>query len=557
MSYRVIGWLLIIFACFYGLGSYPLLDHNEGMYAAIARDMLHSGDFIIPHLNGLPYLEKPPLLFWLMAVSMSVFGEHEWATRLVPALALFATTWMMERFIYRQTKSQTASMAAALIFATALPLLAIGRMVLCDMLMTCFLSAALMGFYNRGQGSEVRIQGRKEGFYGFYFFLALAVLTKGFVAIILAGGTIALFLLWQRRPLQDYLRIVSLRGMLLFLVITTPWHIAASLQEPGFAYFYFINEHVLRFLNLREPHDYYTGHIWYYLPRILGYLAPWTVFLALFARKDAQCQMLDIKKESFLISDLYHLTSFLWSWFFFCLVFFSISGAKANYYMIAGMPPLVMLLALKLAQCMETKPHIIRGLASIALLLIISAIELVQCFCYEGRGDLYPICRIVSWPVIGATALYAIVAIALCWRSPPRWIVLLLGAHVLLLLPLLISGANMAGDRISQKPVAEFLKASSYGEVAVYQEFEELSALAFYMGKPLVIVDSHSSDLLYGQQHSPAARPLFISLPEWISRAPPLPMVILNKRLDSVMAAHHNVCLLDRFERVSVIHVCE
>ena len=67
MTYRILSWLLILFACFYGIGSYPLLDDNEGMYASIARDMLHNGQFIIPHLNGVPYLEKPPLLYWLMA----------------------------------------------------------------------------------------------------------------------------------------------------------------------------------------------------------------------------------------------------------------------------------------------------------------------------------------------------------------------------------------------------------------------------------------------------------------------------------------------------------
>ena len=132
MSYRIICWSLILFACFYGLGSYPLLDHNEGMYAAIARDMLKSGDFIIPHLNGAPYIEKPPLLYWLMAASMALFGENEWAARLVPALALFATAWKLQRFLIRATGSQTASLTAPLIFVTSLPLLAISRMVMCE-----------------------------------------------------------------------------------------------------------------------------------------------------------------------------------------------------------------------------------------------------------------------------------------------------------------------------------------------------------------------------------------------------------------------------------------
>ena len=152
-------------------------------------------------------------------------------------------------------------------------------------------------------------------------------MAKGFVAIILAGGSIAVFLLWQRTPWRTWLQPLSASGILLFLCIVAPWHIAASLQEPGFVYFYFINEHVLRFLNMREPHDYYTGHVWYYLVRIPAYLIPWTLFLALLARKDASCQLPDVKKSTSLTSGIYHLTSgalrpFLWSWFLFCLVFF-------------------------------------------------------------------------------------------------------------------------------------------------------------------------------------------------------------------------------------------
>ncbi len=554
-SYRIVSWSLILFACFYGLGSYPLLDHNEGMYAAIARDMLRSSNFIIPHVNGVPYLEKPPLLFWLMAASMSLFGENEWAVRLIPALALFATAWKLHRFLLRVTGLQTPGMAAALILVTSLPLLAMARMVLCDMLMTCFLSAALIFFYE--WDAELHPPGRGNKYLmGFYLCLALAVMTKGFVAVILAGGTIAGFLAWQRRTLQDYLRIASPRGIVLFLCVAAPWHIAASMQEPGFAWFYFINEHVLRFLNMREPHDYYTGHVWYYLPRIFGYLIPWTLFLLLLPplrrRAGVGGKLQAPLPLTPSLKGRGNIYRFLWSWFLFCLIFFSAAGGKANYYMIAGMPPLIMLLALQLTHATEADPRFIRGIASIALLLIISTLELVQYFCRDGSGDLFPTCQAVSWPVIGLTALYVIVAIALCWRVPPRWIVPLLGAHVLLLLPLLITGVNMAGDRVSQKPVADYLKTSTSSEAAVYQEFEELSALAFYLGKPLVIVDSRSSDLLYGQQHWPGGH--FISLAEWISQ--PSSLVILNKRLDSVMAENHNLCVLRRFERVSVITRC-
>jgi len=542
MAYRTSCWFLILFACFYGLGSYPLLDHNEGMYAAIAKDMLKSGDFIIPHLNGVSYIEKPPLLYWLTAAALFLFGENEWAARLVPALALLLTAWKLDRFLTRAIGAPIAGPTAALIFVTSLPLLAMARMVMCDMLMTCFLSVALIFFYEWFEKLHPRGQGNRY-LMGFYFCLALAVMAKGFVAVILAGGAIATFLVWQRCPGRGWLEPLSPIGILLFLCVIAPWHIAATLKEPGFAYFYFINEHVLRFLNMRQPHDYYTGHAWYYLVRIPGYLIPWTLFLLLL-----------VKKNVALTSG--SLRPFLWSWFLCFLVFFSASGGKANYYMIAGMPPLVMLLALQLERVLATDPRFVRGLAAIALILIISALELVKFSCHEGRGDLFPICQIVSWPVIGCAACYIFAVILLFKRLPPRWIVPLFGAQMLLLLPLLISGTAMAGERISQKPVAEFLKTSG-GHAAVYQEFEELSALAFYLDKPLVVVDSRSSDLLYGQQHFDGAHSQFITMAEWMKQTPPLPMVILNKRLASVMTANHNLCVMQKFDRVSVIKRCK
>jgi len=546
MIYRIVSWALILFACFYGIGSYPLLDDNEGLYAAIARDMLHSGQWIIPHLNGVPYLEKPPMLYWLIAGSMSLFGENEWAARLVPALAFFGTACLLQRFLTRTSRSEAAGYSAALIMVTSLPMLAMGRMILCDTIMTCFLSAALMYFYDWYTDQN------KRSLMGFYMFLALAVLTKGFIAIILAGGTIAAFLYWQRStPRQQFLRVLSPRGILLFLCIAAPWHIAASWQEPGFAWFYFINEHLLRFLNMREPHDYYTGHSWYYLPRLLAYLLPWTLFLALLVEKPG------------LVAWQYPvLTKFLWSWFLFCLLFFSVSGAKANYYMIAGIPALVMLLALHLKCHMDSGTRIVPWLASGCLLLVAVALWVIRCACRESSGDLYPTCEAVSLPIIISAGVYALISILLCWRIPRRWIVPLLGAHILLLLPLLISGVNMASDHLSQKTVADFLKASSYHDVAVYQEFEELSSLAFYRDKPLLMVDSRSNDLLYGKMHS--ATPYFMTLSEWATHSPRLPLVLFTRRISGAMADLRainidlkNVCIVRRFERVAVISMCD
>lgn len=253
------------------------------------------------------------------------------------------------------------------------------------------------------------------------------------------------------------------------------------------------------------------------------------------------------------------LHRFLWSWFLFCLVFFSASGAKANYYMIAGMPPLVMLMALQLERLMTKDPMFIRGLITIALVLIVTTVELARYLCNEKHGDLYPVCEVVSWHIIILTCLYILISILLCRRAEPRWLMPLLASNVLLLLPLLISGVDTAGERVSQKRVAEFIEVAG-GKAAIYQEFEELSALAFYLDAPLTIVNSQSSDLLYGQKQLPPGNPYFIKLDQWMEQKHPMPLVVLNKRFGSFMsevgALHRHACVEERFERVSVISRC-
>ena len=545
MIYRTLSWFIILFACFYGIGSYPLFDDNEGLYAAVARDMLKSGQFIIPHLNGVPYIEKPPMLYWLMAGSMSVFGVNEWAVRLIPALALFATASTMQRFLTRHTHSETTGFAAALMMVTSLPLLAMGRMIMCDMIMTCFFTAALMRFY------EWYTDGKKGHLLAFWAFLALTVLSKGFVTVILMGGSIGVFFLWQRTPLTQARKILVPAGILLFFAIAAPWHIAASLQEPGFTWFYFINEHLYRFLNIREPHDYYTGPLWYYLPRILGYLVPWTFFLWLFAAKDSVAPTyVDIKR-------------LLWSWFGFSLLFFSISGGKANYYMIAGMPALIMLLALALDKHIAEHTRLARFVTCAGFILILVAFGFSRLFCTASSGEFYDGCQGTSWPAVSGSVTYVFVAMVLCWRIPERWLPPLLGASILFLLPLLISGVNLANGRVSQQKVAEYLNASTHGDIAIYQEFEELSALAFYIDKPLIIVDSISNDLLYGQRQS-SGQPYFMTLAQWAKYKPAIPLVVLRKRVFTVMDSLHDqhidlkhICILKHIGRVAVIGQCE
>jgi 4-amino-4-deoxy-L-arabinose transferase-like glycosyltransferase len=420
------AFILTLFSCFFGLGSYGLLDNNEGLYASIARDMAAGGNLIIPHLNGLPYIEKPPMLYWLTALSFHLFGTSEWAARLPEALALLGTIAACSVFIGRKVGAN-AGAATALVISSSLVTLVIGREILCDMLFTCFVTCALLAAYN-WYASQKRLW-----LLAAYVAGALAVLTKGPTALALIGGVALSFLVVERIKFTVWRRAIDPFGIALFLLIAAPWFILASREEPDFAWFYFINEHVLRFLNLRQPHDYYNGPWWYYLPRILGYLFPWTLFLPLLARSPRTT-----------------LERFLYCWFGWMLFFFSLSGAKANYYMIVGIPPLAMLL----------------GCA--------------------------------------------------CAARLPKSAIAILASTIVIMVPMAICLFQDVEPLFSQKIVADYLNTHDAAmETGMYRDFEEFSAIPFYLNRRIPVVDSQSGDLLYGQQRY-VSQGGFATLAQWL-----------------------------------------
>ncbi|CAN0429108.1 unnamed protein product, partial [Phaeothamnion confervicola] len=219
------------------LGSYGILDTNEGLYAQIAAEMRAGGDWIVPHLDGLPYIEKPPLLYWLTALGFGLFGPTEAAARAVPAaasLSVVATAlWLGAR-----TGRPMAGWVAGLIVATSIVTIAIGRTLYFDMLNTALVSLALAAAYvglDEGKAGPIRLAAAA---------LALAVLTKGLVGMGLCAIVLASFLVATRAPLAHWKRLLDPVAILVFLAIAVPWHVAAALRHDEFAWFYFVNEHV-------------------------------------------------------------------------------------------------------------------------------------------------------------------------------------------------------------------------------------------------------------------------------------------------------------------------
>ncbi len=223
----------------------PLLDPDEGLYASIAQEMLSRHDWVVPHVNGLPYLEKPPLYFWLTALTFRLVGQTEWAVRLWSALATLGAvllTWRIGRRLY----GERAGLLAGLVLTTVVGNALYVRKASTDQLVIFCLTLTLYGFLR-----DVERPGRgRTRFLWLYVGAALSVLAKGFIGLVFPVLIVGLGLVLVRRCSWRELNLA--RGAALFLVIAAPWHVAAAWRSSTLFGFYVLDNHLLRFLNARR-----------------------------------------------------------------------------------------------------------------------------------------------------------------------------------------------------------------------------------------------------------------------------------------------------------------
>lgn len=318
------------------LGGLPLIDPDEGRYAEIPREMLERGDLITPTLNYVQYFEKPPLLYWLNAASIKLFGLSEFAARLPSALCGL-TTVLATYLIARKLYDRRTALISAVILGTSAGFVLQSRIILTDMLLTFCLTAALGSFIVASQR-----EGRRSSplpWYFFYLFCALAVLTKGLIGIVFPGGIIFFYLLLNKRwKLLAEMRLAT--GLLLFLAVTIPWFVAVSLRNPEFARFFFIHEHFERFTS--TVHGRYQP-VWFFLPVLLGTMLPWSFFIP-----GALVRTWRNRHHEEFQAGLYLLI-----WIAVIFLFFSKSGSKLVPYILPIFPPLAILIAHRISSLME------------------------------------------------------------------------------------------------------------------------------------------------------------------------------------------------------------
>ena len=279
--------LVFLAVYFASLFSPALLDDADATHAQAAQHIVTSGDWVTMVVNGIRYLEKPPLPDWMVAVDFHLFGFNVFATHLPMALAVLGCAWIAWLWS-RRAWGDRAAFYAALAILTSVGTFLFTRTLIPESILTFFLILALYSFLT---GVEDRQPSR---FYLAYASLAIALLAKGLIAPVFFVAAVVSYLIitgdW-RRWRQFHL----FTGLLLFLAIGAPWHILAGLRNPdygnpsgnvpspghvhGFFYFYFINEHFLRFLGKRYPHDYNRQPWWVFWFGQLIWLFPWSLFL--------------------------------------------------------------------------------------------------------------------------------------------------------------------------------------------------------------------------------------------------------------------------------------
>ncbi len=480
LGFTLLALGLLIFLL--GLGSPGLYDPHESQYAEIAREMLVRGDWVTPHLNDIRYLDKPPLLYWLIGLSYLVFGVSEFSARLPVALAGLGgvlLTWS----IGRQLFTEKAGFFGGLVLMTCLGYVIFARQLLPDLLFSFCTTLSFLFFLRSSRGD------RFQHLYTILFSLslALAVLTKGLFGLFpLVVIGLHVVLIGRVREVQG---IGLLWGGLLFVILVAPWHLAIGWKNEGYVWQYLMNEHVLRFLGRRDPVDYISLPLPVFFLLLFLWLLPWSVHLALVAPtrwvrgigKD-----LDPDAQGSLL---------LLLWAEAILLFFSVSQARLPQYSLPGVPALALLIGKSLDDRFTGKAPYTKGIligSASSLLLPALAFLLLPAYIerYHQIGlpeQIVPLIRKLFALIVAGGGL-AILAF-----SRRRWmfgllslvssmVAVLFFVHQILVLlePLQSSKAVAAlidGSRTpDEKIVLEVEKDEPF-------EYEKVSGLGFYTGQ--------------------------------------------------------------------------
>lgn len=363
------------------LGLYPLMDTTEARYAEMARVMAQLGDWVTPwHDKGIPFWGKPPLSFWLTALSLQVFGSNEFAARLPHFLTALLTAWLLWDWAAQRSR-QEALTAVSLLLGCTLTLVSAGA-VMTDMTLVLGTTLAMRGFW---LGLQTDRPGQQREAWLFFVGLTVGLLAKGPLTLVLVGLPVAAWTFWQRQWGPVWRHLPWARGGLLVLLLAGPWYLLAELRTPGFLDYFLLGEHWHRFVTPGWSGDRYglahsvpRGSIWLYA---IAATLPWSLLLPWAAwrwrrtgHRQAQAPSTETPLRGYWL--LWSLTP---------LLFFSFAGNILWTYALPALPPLALLAARWLSQ--RYPAHAVNRCLSLGLLLSTLLLAAGTAYLHAQKAD--------------------------------------------------------------------------------------------------------------------------------------------------------------------------
>lgn len=465
-----------------------LIKPDEGRYAEIPREMVVSGDWTTPRLNELKYFEKPPLQYWATATAYTLFGEHQWTSRLWTGLTGFAGI-LLVWFAGVRLFGREAAGYAALLLSSSLLYVLMAHINTLDMGVTFFITLGIFGLLlAQSQADEKR---RRNWMLVAWAGMALAVLSKGLMGIILPGTAVFIYCLVQR-DFTLLKRMHWLPGLAVFFAITAPWFYLVMKANPEFFERFFIYEHYTRF----TTKDLGRYQPWYYfVPILLAGALPWTVTMF-----DSMWRTV---RNTRLPDGQFNSQRFLLIWAVFIYVFFSISGSKLPSYLLPMFPVLALLMGKRIAEMRERVLFWqVAPALPFAFVLMGLGLYLGNMADTPNQAELYP--RYTPWLVAaGLVSLAGLLAgMALLWRAKKQPAVLVLALTALLSAQIGLSGYESIARERSAKHIAEAIRAEVKPDIPFYSILTYEQTLPFYLKRTFTLVQ-YQDEMAYGIKQEP------------------------------------------------------
>ena len=470
------AFLICALTWFAGLEYRGLFTPDEGRYADIAREMLDSNDWVTPRVNGIKYLEKPPLQYWATAGAFAVLGVDEWTARLWPAYTGFLGIALLA-FAGIRLAPRSPWLPTALIAAGCWGYFLGGQFLTLDMGLTFFLTAAMLGFL-LSRRAGIALSAERGWMILAWAGMACAVLSKGIVGIVIPSLALLVYLAIER-DLSLLRRLHWVSGLCVFGAIVLPWFILVQQRNTEFFHFFFIREHFERYL---LPDHHRPGPWWYYAPVLLVGLLPWTPSIpAAFARAWRAPAGSGFKLDRFLVI-----------WAGVVVVFFSVSHSKLPGYVLPAVPAILLLFARHypaLSEPLRRAPAFACVASGLALTLLAGALPVLSArLAWTGFDAEYSI-----WILAAGLALSAagFAALLLLRRSLQEASLAVVGLGSLLAVQIALSGTHVldehySSERLMEAVVGDKLRFPREPPFYSVESFDQ--SVPFYLGRPVTLV---------------------------------------------------------------------